>query len=280
MPELPEVETVRTGLENALVGRVFARVEARRPDLRFPIPSDLAEKLEGHRVERVNRRAKYLQIVLDDDTVVILHLGMSGKVTLAPLPENGAHELPAKHDHLVFDLDDASRMTYNDTRRFGFIALSTLDDLEQHDYFRDMGPEPLGNAFNAAVLSAALHDKGTPIKAALLDQRVVAGLGNIYVCEALFDSGISPRRKASSVAGKRAERLVPAITDVLQRAIAAGGSTLRDYQQLDGESGYFQHNFRVYGREGEACITPGCGKTIQRITQSGRSTFFCSSCQR
>ena len=280
MPELPEVETVRTGLERSLVGRRFAHVEARRPNLRFPIPANLSRRLQDREVVRVNRRAKYLQIILDDSTVVILHLGMSGKVNLLPLPNSGEHNAPAKHDHLVFDLDDASRMVYNDTRRFGFIALSTEGELDQHDYFRDMGPEPLGNAFNAEVLSAALRGKATPIKSALLDQRVVAGLGNIYVCEALFDSGISPRRKALSVAGKRAERLVPAIKDVLQRAIAAGGSTLRDYQQLDGESGYFQHNFRVYGREGEVCVTPGCKKDIVRITQSGRSTFFCSSCQR
>jgi len=280
MPELPEVETVRAGLERSLVGRRYAHVEARRPDLRFPIPADLATRLEGHQVVRVNRRAKYLQIVQDDGTVVILHLGMSGKVNLAPQPEAGDHEPPAKHDHLVFGLDNGSRMVFNDPRRFGFIALSTKAELEDHDYFNGMGPEPLGNSFNAEVLSAALKGKGSPIKAALLDQRVVAGLGNIYVCEALFDSGISPRRKASSVGGKRAERLVPAIKDVLQRAIRAGGSTLKDYAHLDGESGYFQHNFRVYGREGEPCVTAGCDHQVQRITQSGRSTFFCSSCQR
>ncbi|TDI62213.1 MAG: bifunctional DNA-formamidopyrimidine glycosylase/DNA-(apurinic or apyrimidinic site) lyase [Alphaproteobacteria bacterium] len=284
MPELPEVETVRTGLEQSLVGRRFDRVEARRPDLRFPIPTDLATRLQGHRVLRVNRRAKYLQIIIDDNsadrTVVILHLGMSGRVNLMPAPDAGPHADLLKHDHLVFDLDDGARMVFNDPRRFGFIALSRESALDDHDYFKDMGPEPLGNAFNAEILSQALKDKDTPIKAALLDQRVVAGLGNIYVCEALYDAGISPKRKARTVAGLRADRLVPAIKDVLQRAIAAGGSTLRDFAQLDGQSGYFQHSFRVYGREGEACLSPGCDKVVKRITQSGRSTFYCSSCQR
>jgi formamidopyrimidine-DNA glycosylase len=283
MPELPEVETVRTGLEQSLVGRRFDGVEARRPDLRFPIPADLTARLQGHRVLRVNRRAKYLQIIIDDDsddrTVVILHLGMSGRVNLLHAADDG-HVEPAKHDHLVFDLDNGARMVFNDPRRFGFIALSRESELEDHDYFKDMGPEPLGNAFNSAILSLALQGKDTPIKSALLDQRVVAGLGNIYVCEALFDAGVSPKRKARTVPGRRAERLVPAIKDVLQRAIAAGGSTLKDFAQLDGESGYFQHSFKIYGREGEACLSPGCDQVVKRITQSGRSTFYCSNCQR
>ena len=209
---------------------------------------------------------------------MILHLGMSGRVNLSPAGE--AHPTITKHDHLVFDLSDGGQLVYNDPRRFGFVALSDVDHLEEHDYFRRLGPEPLGNAFNADALSAALRGKATPIKTALLDQRIVAGLGNIYVCEALFDSGISPKRKAASVAGKRAERLVPAIKDVLLRAVAAGGSTLRDYARLDGESGYFQHSFHIYGREGDACIHEGCGKPIKRMVQGGRSTFYCSSCQR
>lgn len=283
MPELPEVETVRTGLQQALVGRQFEKVVARRPDLRFPIPADLSERLEGRTVLEARRRAKYLQIVLDDadpsPTVVVLHLGMSGRVNLLP-PGDEPFPEPAKHDHLVFDLSDGGRMTYNDPRRFGFLDLMREDELASHDWFRDMGPEPLGNDFHADALNKALAGKATPIKSVLLDQRVVAGLGNIYVCEALYNSGISPRRKASTVPGKRAERLVPAIRDVLQRAIASGGSTLRDYARLDGESGYFQHEFRVYDREGEACRHDGCGGTIQRIVQSGRSTFFCSGCQR
>ena len=278
MPELPEVETVRRGLQQTLEGRRFARVEARRPDLRFPIPVELSTVLQGHRVEQVNRRAKYLQIVMDDGAVAILHLGMSGRVNLTPVGEPMPE--PGKHDHLVFDLEDGARMVFHDPRRFGFIALSSVEALDQHDYFRHLGPEPLGNDFNADALSAALKGKKTPIKAALLDQRVVAGLGNIYVCEALYDSRISPRRLAHSVAGKRAERLVPAIKDVLNRAIAAGGSTLRDYARLDGESGYFQHTFHIYGREGEPCLNPECGRPVKRIAQSGRSTFFCSSCQR
>jgi formamidopyrimidine-DNA glycosylase len=284
MPELPEVETVRAGLEQSLVGRRFDRVEARRPDLRFPIPADLGARLQGRRVLQVNRRAKYLQIIVDDDTsdrtVMIMHLGMSGRVNLLPAPRSGSHEGPAKHDHLVFDLDNDARMVFNDPRRFGFVALSRESQLDHHDYFKDMGPEPLGNAFNADVLSQALKGKDTPIKSALLDQRIVAGLGNIYVCEALYDARISPRRKARTVPGVRAERLVPVIKDVLQRAIAAGGSTLRDFAQLDGESGYFQHSFNIYGREGEPCLSPGCNKLVKRITQSGRSTFYCSTCQR
>ncbi len=279
MPELPEVETVRRGLENGLVGQTIAHVDVRRPDLRFPFPVNLSSRLEGRRVIKVGRRAKYLQIRLDGAEVLVMHLGMSGRLSLMPGPDSG-HPPPGKHDHLVIDLESGDKMVFNDPRRFGFVELIDESALSTHQWFAGLGPEPLGNDFNGAVLSATLRGKATPIKAALLDQRVVAGLGNIYVCEALHISGISPKRKAASVVGRRAERLVPAIRDVLLRAIESGGSTLRDYARLDGESGYFQHEFRVYGREGEPCQANGCDNVIKRIIQSGRSTFYCSTCQR
>jgi formamidopyrimidine-DNA glycosylase len=280
MPELPEVETVCRGLRSAMEGRVLTRVTARRPDLRFPLPPDLGERLAGRRIEHIDRRAKYIVVHLDDGQVLIMHLGMSGRMNLwAP---GGADQPPplATHDHVVFEVGNGSRVVFHDPRRFGFMALTREEDLPSHPYFAHLGPEPLGDVFTADYLSAALERKKTPIKAALLDQRVVAGLGNIYVCEALFMSGISPLRLADSVSGQRARKLVPAIRDVLERAIAAGGSTLRDYAQVDGELGYFQHAWKAYGREGEACTAPGCSGTLERIVQSGRSTFFCAKHQR
>ncbi len=278
MPELPEVETVCRGLAAAMEGRVIANAEARRPDLRFPLPKDFAERLSGRRVESVSRRAKYMRLFLDDGWVLVGHLGMSGRMTIdAP----GAPAATARpHEHVVMTLDDGVRIGFTDPRRFGFMGLIAADALEAHPWFARMGPEPLGNAFSAKTLSDALRGRRTPIKAALLDQRVVAGLGNIYVCEALFRARISPRRLADSVAGRRAARLVPAVRDVLQAAIAAGGSTLRDHAQPDGELGYFQHNFQVYGREGEPCPGCDCGGAVRRIVQSGRSTFYCPARQR
>ncbi|MFA5119535.1 bifunctional DNA-formamidopyrimidine glycosylase/DNA-(apurinic or apyrimidinic site) lyase [Zavarzinia sp.] len=275
MPELPEVETVRRGLAIALEGRKLARVQVRRPDLRVPFPPRFAEVLTGRRIVAIRRRAKYLLIELDDGAVVIAHLGMSGRMTVGdgPMPD----EKP--HDHVVFETEEGPWAIFNDHRRFGLMVLGHVDTLEAHPLLAGIGPEPLGNSFDAETLSAALAGKRSPIKAALLDQTVVAGLGNIYVSEALFRARIAPTREAASVAGKRAERLVPAIRDVLTEAIAAGGSTLRDYVQADGELGYFQHAFKVYDREGEVC--PACGAVaIRRIVQSNRSTYFCPRCQR
>jgi len=274
MPELPEVETVRRGLETPLVGHRLAEVAAYRLDLRWPLPERFAERLTGRRVERLLRRAKFILAHLDDDMVWMTHLGMSGRMFIHEGPAGS----PGKHDHVVLKTDAGSTVVYQDARRFGMMDLIGAEQLDEHPLLRDLGPEPLGNAFNVDSLNAALHGRRTPIKAALLDQKNVAGLGNIYVCEALYLAGISPRRSARTVAGRRAERLVPAIRDVLQKAIAKGGSTLRDYVQASGELGYFQHEFTVYGREGEPCQT--CTRPIQRIVQSGRSTFFCSSCQR
>jgi formamidopyrimidine-DNA glycosylase len=273
MPELPEVETVRRGLEGPLVGRVLAEVEQRRPDLRWPLPERFAERLTGRRVLRLDRRAKFILAHLDDGQVWMTHLGMSGRMCVAP----GAAPPPGPHDHLTFRTDAGVTITFQDHRRFGMMDLVAEARLGEHRLLRELGPEPLGNGFNGPALSAALARKMTPIKAALLDQKVVAGLGNIYVSEALFRAGVSPRRLAGTVAGARAERLAPAIRQVLEEAIAAGGSSLRDYVQSSGELGCFQHAFRVYDRSGEPC--PACAAPIRRIVQSGRSTYYCGRCQ-
>ena len=278
MPELPEVETTCRGLAGVLEGRRLTRVDVRRPDLRIPFPPGLANTLTGRRVLKVARRAKYICLHLDDKQVALAHLGMSGRMTITTPKVR-----PGTHDHVVFDTEDGRRIMFNDPRRFGLLTLTHEQDLDHHRLLVKMGPDPLDPGFTPAVLSAALKGKGTSIKAALLDQRVTAGLGNIYVCEALYRSGISPRRKAGSVAGRRAERLVPAIKDVLSEAIAAGGSTLRDFVQPSGELGYFKLSWKVYGREGEPCLCDPEGRdgiVIKRIVQSGRSTFFCSRCQR
>ncbi|MGD1955817.1 MAG: bifunctional DNA-formamidopyrimidine glycosylase/DNA-(apurinic or apyrimidinic site) lyase [Sphingomonadales bacterium] len=277
MPELPEVETVCRGLAGALTGKRLTRVLQRRPDMRFPFPEGLSQMMTGQRVKHVRRRAKYGLIDLSNDQTVIFHLGMSGRMRIEAKQDE---ESLGKHDHLYVACEDGISVAFNDPRRFGFVDLSATDALSENRFLRDLGPDPLDDAFSSASLSEALAGKATPIKSALLDQRVVAGLGNIYVCEALFESGISPKRLARSVPGRRAERLVPAIKSVLARAIKRGGSTLRDYVHVDGQLGYFQHDFQVYGREGELCKTPGCGHLVKRIVQSGRSTFFCSHCQR
>ncbi len=286
MPELPEVETVVRGLRARLEGRRLAQVEQRRPDLRFPLPKDFAQRLTGRRVERIGRRAKYMLLSLDDGQVLLCHLGMSGRMVIheAGATTEVSRSPLDRHDHIVFTTDQGVEVRFNDARRFGMMDLVADAALQDHPLLRDLGPEPLGNDFNGPALAAALKGRRSPIKAALLDQKVVAGLGNIYVCEALFFAGLSPRRQAYTVQGGRAERLATAVRQVLTRAIEAGGSSLRDYVQADGELGYFQHQWAVYGREGEAC--PGCdcdpGKTggIARRVQSGRSTFFCSRRQR
>ncbi|MFN8948635.1 MAG: bifunctional DNA-formamidopyrimidine glycosylase/DNA-(apurinic or apyrimidinic site) lyase [Alphaproteobacteria bacterium] len=281
MPELPEVETVRRGLAPVLEGRVLARVLARRNDLRFPLPKNFAGRLTGRRVLRLSRRAKYILAHLDNREVLLIHLGMSGRFQIegqgvGQFVHPGA--MTGKHDHVEFLTDNGARIVYTDHRRFGSMDLVPEADLAMHRLLRAIGPEPLSEAFDGGLLAVRLEGKRTPIKAALLDQRVVAGLGNIYVCEALFRAGISPRRQASTVRLSRTARLVPDIKAVLAEAILAGGSTLRDFKDTSGELGYFQHRFDVYDREGEACRR--CGAPVRRIVQSGRSTFFCSGCQR
>ena len=294
LPELPEVETVRRGLEPVMAGKRLVRVEQRRPDLRFPFPDGFVGRTEGQAIVRLGRRAKYLVVELASGEALIMHLGMSGRFTIE-VPQKGAgvpgsfhHETApaAAHDHVVFHLEDGARVTYNDPRRFGFMDLVAIDDLEDCRHFAAMGIEPLGNQLSPAYLAQRAAGRTTDIKAFLLDQRHIAGLGNIYVCEALYRARLSPRRLAGTLANRRgkptvrAERLVPLIRQVLDEAIAAGGSTLRDYRAADGALGYFQHTFAVYGREGEPCPTEGCRGMVQRITQAGRSTFFCSRCQK
>lgn len=293
MPELPEVETVRRGLMPVLQGAVIESAEARRPDLRWPLPENFAERLAGRRIEAVGRRAKYLLADLDGGEVMILHLGMSGSIRIEGAKASrrpGAFHHPrgpgGAHDHVVFHLAGGATVTFNDPRRFGAILIVPYDRLDSHPLLASLGPEPLGNGFNAEYLARACARRHTALKTALLDQKLVAGLGNIYVCEALYRAGLSPRRMAHTLATaqgaptRRAERLVVAIRDVLREAIQAGGSSLRDHRQVNGELGYFQHTFRVYDREGEACRTPRCAGTVQRIVQGGRSTFFCPACQR
>jgi formamidopyrimidine-DNA glycosylase len=284
MPELPEVETVCRGLRPKLEGHVLTSVVQRRPDLRFPIPPGFVERLQGRRVESLRRRAKFILATLDDGTVLIAHLGMSGRMTL----HEGAPPPPGPHDHVELATDGGWTVRFCDPRRFGLVDLTTTRELDRHPMLRNLGPEPLSEAFSAGYLDAALAGRHTPIKAALLDQKVVAGLGNIYVCEALFRAGVSPRRSAHTVPGQRTRKLVPIIQAVLEDAIAAGGSSLRDYVQTSGELGYFQHRWQVYGREGEPCgygVVPGgpnraCDGVIRRIAQSGRSTFYCGRHQR
>ncbi|NKB20459.1 MAG: bifunctional DNA-formamidopyrimidine glycosylase/DNA-(apurinic or apyrimidinic site) lyase [Alphaproteobacteria bacterium] len=276
MPELPEVETVRRGLAKAMEGRRINQVVVRRTDLRRPLPENFAEALTGRTITQLDRRAKYLLIRLDDATVVLAHLGMSGRMVI----EQGTEvEVPArKHEHIAFAVGNGTVIRFSDPRRFGLMDLSTEDGLATHPLLASIGPEPLGDEFSGASLAARLKGRKTPIKSALLDQRIVAGLGNIYVCEGLFIAGVSPRRSAHTVGSARAERLVTATKQVLRDAIKSGGSTLRDHVTATGEMGYFQHNFKVYGREGEPC--PTCSKPVQRIVQAGRSSFFRASCQR
>jgi formamidopyrimidine-DNA glycosylase len=277
MPELPEVETIRLGLVPVLSGRRLVRVNARRADLRVPLPRNFNDRLTGRRVGTLRRRAKYLLLDLDAGETLIIHLGMSGRFTVHP---SGVSSTPGKHDHVIFETEDGSRVVFTDHRRFGLMLLAETKGLGNHQLFAGLGPEPLHDEFTAALLSAALAGKRAPIKAALLDQRVIAGLGNIYVCEALFRARISPKRLGASVAGVRTTRLVPAIKEVLQAAIEAGGSTLRDYAHTDGELGYFQDHFAVYDREGLGCSRKECEGTVVRIVQSGRSTYYCPACQR
>jgi formamidopyrimidine-DNA glycosylase len=292
MPELPEVETVRRGLAPAMEDARFERVEARRRDLRWPLPKNFAQALEGKTVTGLGRRAKYLLADLSSGEVLLMHLGMSGsfRVSQGDVTTPGAYyhdrSKVEAHDHVIFQMSSGARIAFNDPRRFGCMKLIKREKLEHEPLLRALGPEPLGNAFDAAMLAMVCRGKKTSLKAALSDQKVVAGLGNIYVCEALHRARISPKRMASTIAANsgtphvRAENLVDAIKAVLNDAIKAGGSSLRDHRQTSGALGMFQHNFRVYDREGQKCPTPGCNGTIKRIVQTGRSTFFCSVCQK
>ncbi|WP_170327776.1 bifunctional DNA-formamidopyrimidine glycosylase/DNA-(apurinic or apyrimidinic site) lyase [Ruegeria arenilitoris] len=283
MPELPEVETVRRGLTPAMEGVVIERADVNRPDLRWPFPDRMAERLTGQRVDRLRRRSKYILADLSSGETLLIHLGMSGRMTVSGDPLGQfvhEHPMPEKHDHVVFHMANGARVTFNDPRRFGAMDLLPTATAEAHKLLSVLGPEPLGNDFHEQHLIEAFRGKNTPVKSALLDQGIVAGLGNIYVCEALYRAGVSPRRKAGQISAARVAALVPIIRQVLQDAIEAGGSSLRDFRQADGELGYFQHSFDVYGREGEPCRTEGCDAVVKRITQSGRSSFYCAQCQR
>ena len=309
MPELPEVETVRRGLQAVMEGAKIVKAEARRKDLRFPFQKDFVARLEGQTVTGLGRRAKYLLADLSSSDVLLMHLGMSGSFRII---EEDDQKTPGKfhhpraedhaHDHVVFHMSSGAAVVFNDPRRFGYMKIIARHALEEEPLLRGLGPEPLGNEFDAVMLARSCANKKTSLKAALLDQRVVAGLGNIYVCEALYRSHLSPRRLAATLATKagprksvaagqrksvaggeptdHAKRLVNAIHAVLNEAIKAGGSSLRDHRQTSGELGYFQHSFQVYDREGERCQTAGCGGIVRRFTQNGRSTFWCPKCQK
>lgn len=276
MPELPEVETIVRGLAPRLEGRVLASVRAQRADLRFPFPKDFAQRLEGRRVVRVTRRAKYILVYLDGSEVLLCHLGMSGRISVAP--EAGAALDP--HDHVVVVTDAGEQIRFNDARRFGMMDLIDEARVFEHRLLRNLGPEPLDEGFDGQFLARLLADRRTSLKAALLDQQIVAGMGNIYVCESLFFAGLSPRRRAYTVRGSRAVRLALAVREVLLRAIDAGGSTIRNHVQASGELGYFQHQWAVYDREGRPCPNCRCERGIRRFVQAGRSTFYCPSRQR
>ncbi len=281
MPELPEVETVMRGLEPALKGAEIVKAQTHRKDLRIPFTPKLKQKLEGRRVNHLSRRAKYILIHLDDDNILVIHLGMSGRITIIPAGESYD---PQKHDHFTLELKSGAQIIYNDPRRFGMIFLIGADEIETHKAFAHLGPEPLGNEFSGPVLAARLKNKKVAIKQALLDQEVVVGVGNIYASEALYMAGIKPTKRAELIKGEKAQLLVQCVRDVLSRAIKAGGSTLKDYRHADGELGYFQHSFTVYDRAGEVC--PKCKAAgiekpcIKKIVQSGRSTYFCAKTQR
>ena len=283
MPELPEVETVLRGLAPVLEGRSILKATVNRPDLRWPFPENMACRISGQKISKLWRRSKYILADLSSGESLLVHLGMSGRILISGDPLGKfVHDHPAaqKHDHVIFDIDNGARITFNDPRRFGAMDLLRTDSAEHHPLLRDIGPEPLSNAFNETYLIERLKKKNSAIKSVLLDQKIVAGLGNIYVCEALYRAGISPKRLAGKTAEKRLAALVPIIRQVLDEAINAGGSSLRDFRQADGELGYFQHTFKVYGREGLPCLTDGCDHEVERIVQSGRSSFYCRNCQK
>ena len=283
MPELPEVETVRRGLQPAMQDQKIIRAEVNRPDLRWPFPPNMAQRLTGARVLRVLRRSKYILLDLDTQETLIVHLGMSGRMLVSGQKIGEfyqEHPASEKHDHVVFHMENDTRVTFNDARRFGAMDLASTAEVKTHKMLCNLGPEPLSNYLDDTYLAAALAGRNTPIKAALLDQRLIAGLGNIYVCEVLFRAKISPMCKAKDLSKEQVGTLVPIIRTVLEEAIEAGGSSLKDYRQTGGELGYFQHSFHVYDRELQPCKHVGCGGTIARVSQSGRSSFYCPTCQR
>lgn len=281
MPELPEVETVRRGLAPAMEGKRILRVETRRKDLRFPFPANFNQRIEGAKLSHMGRRAKYLVAELSNGEALIMHLGMTGRFTVhGKTPGKFHHDAGGdeKHDHVVFEMQGGGRVVFNDARRFGFMDLWPTENLSTYAPFAGMGPEPISNEFSGAYLHEAFRGKKTPVKSALLDQNVVAGLGNIYVCEALYRSGISPKKLAGAIRRDRLEVLAIEVRKVIEEAILAGGSTISDYKSTGGELGYFQHAFRIYDREGEPCLA--CERPVKRIVQSGRSTFYCAACQK
>lgn len=283
MPELPEVETVMRGLAPSMSGQVITQAQINRPDLRWPFPERMQERLTGARVMGLRRRSKYILADLDRGETLLVHLGMSGRMTVSGDPVGQfTHTHPAaqKHDHVVFDMANGARITFNDPRRFGAMDLIDTATLESHKLLAKLGPEPLGNHFDAAHLAAKCAARKSPVKTVLLDQSVVAGLGNIYVCEALFRAAIHPATVANTLHNSQIQTLTHHIQEVLRAAIDAGGSSLKDFRQADGNLGYFQHTFDVYGREGAPCKRAGCHGDIARITQSGRSSFYCAQCQR
>ena len=283
MPELPEVETIMRGISPFLEGATIKRIKLNRADLRWPFPKNFTSRLKEAKVLNLKRRSKYILIDLNTGETLLIHLGMSGKILVSDSKIGNyfyEYSKGSDHDHVIFELNDGTKLTYNDPRRFGAMDLAKTDDLNNHKFLEKLGPEPLGNNFNSDYLKTELSKKESPIKNVLLNQSVVAGLGNIYVCEALFMSGISPKKRASKISKIKCEELVRNIRAVLKSAIEAGGSSLKDFTDIQGNSGYFQFEFYVYGRENECCKIKNCGRKIKRISQSGRSSFYCPSCQR
>ena len=283
MPELPEVETVLRGISPILEGNQIDYAQVNRPDLRRPFPNNLAKRLKNRKINFLHRRSKYILIDLSEGETLIMHLGMSGRIIISQKVAGTFHHNTnhsQKHDHFVLHLKDNHQLTFNDPRRFGVIDLLRTENLELSGMLSQIGPEPLSNSFNEAYFVSTMRLKKTNIKSALLDQRVVAGLGNIYVCEALFRAGISPKRQALRISHKKLSSLVPIIKEILLEAISSGGSSLRDFRNASGDLGYFQHSFDVYGREDQDCYNTECDSKIKRMTQAGRSSFYCSNCQR
>jgi len=289
MPELPEVETVMRGLEPVMVGQKIRYADIRRPDLRWPFPQNMSQRLTGVTIMRLHRRSKYILCDLNSGETLLIHLGMSGRMTIS-YTGNESEDLlgnyqykpstPAKHDHVILDMQAGARISFNDARRFGAMDLIETRNLFDHKLIKSLGPEPLGNEFNSPYLHLKLKSKTAPIKSALLDQRIVSGLGNIYVCESLWRAGINPMRLSGEISRKKIDILVPIIRDVLHEAISVGGSSLKDHRQTNGDLGYFQHLFAVYGREGKKCNSANCSELVKRIVQSGRSSFYCAKCQK